>query len=582
MRKSLKLSIVLFLISLTGYWELTAQTRLVIKHSDTITVKSVKSEFPSSLQSDSATAIRNLNKMMASLFDKGYLAASLDSIQGNKDTLRVFLFSGEKFQWRKLKNGNLDEGMLTEAGFREKLYDEKPLRPEAISKLNKKILTYSENHGHPFASLNYRNFVFDGTIVTAELFLEQDLEITIDSILIKGNSKLSETYLYSYLSLKPGDTYNESIIRKISSRIKELPMVAEVRPFNVAFTEKNARVILYLDDKKASQVDGIIGILPDNKETGKVQVTGDLRIRLLSSFGQGELLDLNWKQPQPKTQDLKVKVNYPFIFSSPFGIDLNLGIYKKDTTYLEVVLGAGLQFLLKGGNYLKVFINDKKSTLLSTKVYENTTVLPPFADIKVTSYGLGFKSMKLDYRLNPRKGYNLDLTAMAGNKKITRNGQLNPELYDSLDLKSVQYSGEFTFDYYIPLFSRNVINLGVSGGGLSGENTFNNELFRFGGLKTLRGFDEESLTASLFGIGKIEFRYLLEQNSNLFLFYNVAWYERYTQSEYLNDNPSGFGAGINFETKLGIFSFSYALGKEFNNPIKFRTAKIHFGLVNYF
>nr|MBA2413124.1 BamA/TamA family outer membrane protein [Burkholderiaceae bacterium] len=140
------------------------------------------------------------------------------------------------------------------------------------------------------------------------------------------------------------------------------------------------------------------------------------------------------------------------------------------------------------------------------------------------------------------------------------------------------------FDYYIPLFSRSVINLGASGGGLSGESsvTFDNELFRIGGLKTLRGFDEESITASSYVIGKLEFRYLLEQNSNLFLFYNLAWYERYTQSGYIKDQPSGFGAGINFETKLGIFSFSYALGKEFDNPVRIKAAKIHFGLVNYF
>lgn len=580
----MKNQILLIFLSLMLSGNVISQTRLEINLPVGENNNLPRSVFPASRQSDSVSVVRSLNKMLASLYDRGYLAASIDSIKGNKDTIQVFLVPGEKYQWRKLKNGNLDEGMLSEAGFREKLYDEVPLKPDAISKLNKKILGYCENHGYPFANLRYENFTFEKNLVAAEVFLNKDKLITIDSVLLKGKSKLSATYLYSYLSVEPGDIYNESIIRKISNRLKELPMVLEVRPFNVAFTDENARLILYLDDKKASQVDGIIGILPDNNKSGKVQVTGDLRIRLLSSFGQGELLDLNWKQPQAKTQDLKIKINYPFIFSTPFGIDLNLGIYKKDTSYLEVVLGGGVQFLLKGGNYLKVFVNDKKSTLLSTAAFEYSTVLPSFADIRVTSYGIGYKSMKLDYRLNPRKGYNLEFNVMAGNKKITKNIKLNQELYDSLKLKSVQYNGEIIFDYYIPFFARSVINLGVSGGGLSGESgvTFDNELFRIGGLKTLRGFDEESITASLYAIGKIEFRYLLEQNSNLFLFYNSSWYERYTQSDYISDQPSGFGAGINFETKLGIFSFSYALGKEFNNAVRIKAAKIHFGLVNYF
>ncbi|MBL0343162.1 MAG: hypothetical protein IPP71_21210 [Bacteroidetes bacterium] len=68
----------------------------------------------------------------------------------------------------------------------------------------------------------------------------------------------------------------------------------------------------------------------------------------------------------------------------------------------------------------------------------------------------------------------------------------------------------------------------------------------------------------------------------MFLFVNGAWYERNTIDEYLSDTPFGFGAGITFETKLGIFSFNYALGKEFDNPIRFKAAKIHFGLINYF
>jgi hemolysin activation/secretion protein len=137
-------------------------------------------------------------------------------------------------------------------------------------------------------------------------------------------------------------------------------------------------------------------------------------------------------------------------------------------------------------------------------------------------------------------------------------------------------------DYYVPVFRRNVIDFGIAGGGLSGENTFSNELFRFGGLRTLRGFDEESLTASLFVMGKVELRYLLEENSYFFAFVNQAWYERNTRTDYVQDQPIGFGAGITFETRLGIFSFNYALGKEFDNPIRFKAAKVHFGLINYF
>jgi outer membrane protein assembly factor BamA len=561
--------------------ELKAQTIIHIVNTD---VKSAEFRkfYPQKKQADSVSAIRELNQMLAKLFDNGYLAASIDSLSGTKDSIYVLLEPGNRYKWAKLINGNVDEGILSEAGFREKFYNDVALKLTGIQKLNEKILDYSENHGYPFASIRYHDFVFKDDAVSAVIDLNLDRKITVDSIIIRGNAKLSRQYLYNYLAIKPGDLYNESLIRKIPNRIKELPMITEVRPFGVTFTGDFARIFLYIDDKKASQIDGVIGILPDANVSGKVQVTGDLRIRLLSSFGRGELFDLNWKQPQARTQDLKVKINYPFIFSTPFGADFNIGIYKKDTSYIEVNLSAGIQFLLKGGNYFKVFVNDKQSNLLSTKAYENVTVLPQFADVRVTSYGAGYRSEKLDYRLNPRSGYSMEISMSAGNKTIKKNGKLNPVVYDSLELKSVIYNGEGNFDFYFPLFRRNVINLGVRGAALSGESIFTNELYRFGGLRTLRGFDEESLLASAYVMGKFEFRYLLEQNSYLFTFINSAWYERRTRTDYLQDTPIGFGAGITFETKLGIFSFSYALGREQDNLIRFKAAKVHFGLINYF
>ncbi len=575
----LLVSVLLLLFSLPGW--LKGQTHLVITTKD-IPAREITRILPNERQKDSLTAIRELNSLLAGLFDKGYLGASVDSLFGNKDTLRAILHPGIRYEWMKLSNGNMDEGLLSVAGFRDKLYHEKPLRPGNLLKMNQKILGYLEDHGYPFASLRYDNFQFEEGLVAASLYLNAGKKITVDSVLVRGNSRFTKTYIHSYLSVKPGDLYNESIIRKIPNRIREMPMVTEIRPFSVAFTEETARVILNLDDKKASQIDGIIGVLPDNVNAGKVQITGDLRIRLLSSFGKGELFDLNWKQPAAKTQDFKVRLNYPFVLSSPFGVDLKLGIYKKDTSYLEVALGFGIQFLLKGGNYLKVYVDDKKSTLLSTKIYESATQLPPFADIRKTSYGIGLKTSRLDYRLNPRKGYNAEFIAGTGNRTIKKNAKLQPEIYDSLELKTVQYNGEGNFDIYFPLFSRNVINLGAMAGSLQGENTFSNELYRFGGLNSLRGFDEESISTSTYVMGKIELRYILEQNSYLFVFFNGAWYERNVRSEYINDTPVGFGAGITFETRLGIFSFNYALGRQFNDPVRIRSAKIHFGLVNYF
>ena len=46
------------------------------------------------------------------------------------------------------------------------------------------------------------------------------------------------------------------------------------------------------------------------------------------------------------------------------------------------------------------------------------------------------------------------------------------------------------------------------------------------------------------------------------MFFDAAYYERDGIEKFEADRPFGFGAGMSFETKAGIFSISYAIGKQ--------------------
>lgn len=106
-------------------------------------------------------------------------------------------------------------------------------------------------------------------------------------------------------------------------------------------------------------------------------------------------------------------------------------------------------------------------------------------------------------------------------------------------------------------------------------------MYRFGGLNTLRGFNEEQLFASTKAQLTFEYRFLLDESSNVFLFYDQCFYEN-VASSYYNDKPFGFGGGISFGSNIGVFAITYAIGKEFSNPIDLRSSKIHFGYTAYF
>lgn len=241
-----------------------------------------------------------------------------------------------------------------------------------------------------------------------------------------------------------------------------------------------------------------------------------------------------------------------------------------------------MRYILKGSNYFKLFFQNKSSSLLSQTGFETLTILPSYADISSQLYGIEIHNVKLDYILNPRKGYQITIGGSLGNKKIKQNPLLDEKLYDGLNLKSTLYNADLNAEYYLPLSRRSVIKLASKNSYTFNENLFENELLRIGGLHTLRGFDEEAIFASLYSIETIEYRYLLEQNSYMYLFFDAAYYESDRIDNFVSDRPIGFGAGMSFETKAGIFSISYAIGKQFDNPIEFRSAKIHFGFVNFF
>lgn len=519
-----------------------------------------------------------LNNILVSLRNAGYLLASCDSIVCDSISCHAEITAGEIFKWAFLKQGNADDDVLSYAGYREKFFSNATFSPIQISRLFEKIISWYENNGYPFAKVKFDSVNIQDDGIKAVLNVQKNKLIKIDSFIIIGKASISKNFLTHYLHIFQGSDYNESNISQISQKMKQLPFLKEQQPAIVRMTSSHTRLLLFLDKKNASQFDGIIGLQPE--PTGKTVLTGDVRLRLYNNvFKAGELIDLNWKRLQYQTQDLKFNFTYPYLFKTPVGTDYSLSIYRRDTTFIDIQNNIGLQYLFKGLNYIKVFYRQRNSNLLGTTSLQGLTALPDYADVATYAYGVGFYYEKFDYRFNPRKGILISGNGSAGNRIIRKNNNINPLLYNHLQLQSEQYQAEGMVNWFIPLFKQSTIKMGAQGGTIMSPNLFKNEMFRIGGFKTIRGIDEQSIYASSYGIGSFEYRFLFEMNSAFILFSDAAWYENNSNSSYLKDIPYCVGAGFSFETKAGIFQLNYALGSQFGSPLDFRTGKINFGLV---
>jgi len=533
------------------------------------------------LEKDSLAMIKLAKDIQFKAINKGFVEASYNFVWIDSARVNINFKLGKPYQWLQLKVNPLYRDIFYKAGYKALDFDGKPIKFSKFERICEKTLQICDNTGYPFASIQLDSLNIYENKIGAYVNLDLNKFIKIDSVIIKGSSKISPYFLNNYLGIKAGQPYQENKILAIENRIKELPYIKSLKPYEFTFTPTQSKLVLYLDNKKANQFDGVLGFLPSEK-TGRIEFTGQAHLKLQNALNRGELIDIDWRRLQLNSRDIKAKLSYPYLINTPLGLDLNFKLFQRDTIFIDVTQNAGIQFLLSGNNFFKVFVNNRNLSLVSTNGLELLTSLPDYADVKNLTYGIGVKHEKTDYRFNPRKGYKVTSNIATGTKTIEKNPKINETLYENINLKTTLYNGDLQLDFYIPILKQSTINVGLKAAGMQAENIFLNEAFRIGGNNSLRGFDEESIYATSYCIGNLEYRFLFEQNSYLFLFGNGAWYELNTENEYVNDLPYGFGAGVSFQTKAGIFSISYALGKQFENPILLRAAKVHFGIVSVF
>ncbi len=534
-------------------------------------------------------------KVVEDLHEAGYLEASIDTLFSKNDTLYPSLHLGPQFTWSYLDLSQIPP--LLAEGVRLPKVRDRRFSHQEITNLFERLLTRAENHGYPFAAVRLDSVQIRNAEVQAQVRVNLNDFVTIDEIKIAGDLKISKPYLRYYLGIEPGQPFDRSKIMAIEDRLAERPFIKSARSPTVRFLGTGATIILELDRKPANQFDILLGLLPSPVEGRRFQLTGNVNVTMENQFGVGERFHFNFESLRPQTQELELDFSYPFIFNLPFGADAEFDLYKRDTTYIDINYELGIDYYISQRTSLKVFARNYSSRLLgiNPRTIRNTRKLPINLDLSRTTFGFELTNSKLNYRFNPRRGRVLRFRAGAGNKTIKKNEAIvalndpaDPEfdferLYDDLNLTSFQYSLASELTFYLPLFQQSTLKLSNRSGFLdSGTEVLNNELYRIGGTKLLRGFNEESIFASLYSVFTAEYRLLFSQNSNIFLFTDFAYIQQQADGAVIHDQPIGIGTGINLETKVGVFAISYAIGKQQNVPFSFREGKIHFGMVSLF
>jgi outer membrane protein assembly factor BamA len=530
---------------------------------------------------------------------KGFVAASIDSINYTEKEASLRMYVGDAWRWAKIDTRHTDPTLLSAAAWNDRSFSNHAMDMRVFRYRQQLMLDYLENNGYPFAKVGLDSVLLrDSGEVSAVLKVDKGPLYKIDSIRVFGNAKISAEFLQRYLNIPNGSIYRKERLQIISKKILELPYVQEQQPWSLTMLAEGSVINLYLKPKRSSQIDALVGFLPsDNPALGnKVVVNGAATVNLQNTLGNGETMKLDWQQLQSGSPRLDLLYQQPFIFSSPFGLNTSFDLYKQDSTFININFVVGALYTFSANQNGSVFLQLASSNLLNvdTPGVIATHSLPPEADISSTSLGVTYTFNNTNYRFNPRRGNELNFLGSAGTKTIHENativGLTDPSdsgfnfksLYDTVKLHAFQFLIRVDGAHYFPIGRAATLKLGFNAGIYSSPNTYRNDLFMIGGYKLLRGFDEASILASEYAVGTLEYRYLTGLNSFLFTFVDVGWAMNHVADYNLNSAYLGTGVGMAFETKAGIFNMSLAVGRTSELPLDFHETKIHLGYVSFF
>jgi outer membrane protein assembly factor BamA len=533
---------------------------------------------------------------------KGYPTASVDSLLIDSLGASIQLYIGEAYQLAIIRTDSIGSKTLEETGWSPKKMLNQPLNADQLRLWQQKMLEYFENNGYPFVKIWLDSMVFNNEKLEANLKIDKGPLYSVDSIRVYGDVSINNRFLQRYLDLKNGEIYQKKKLQNITKKMLELPYLQPQQPWDLSMLGTGAVVNLYLKPKKSNQVNVLVGFLPANETANnvyeqqvrtKLLFTGEANINLKNPFGGGESLGLNYQQLQQKSPRLNIYFQQPYLLGSPFGITTSFDLYKKDSSFVNLNFLAGIQYALSVNQTGKIFVQVLSTNLsnVDTLNIKASRRLPNEIDVSSTNVGVDYDLNKTNYRLNPKRGFEMQLLASVGNRKIKKNntivklsdpGYSYSKLYDTIKLKSYQFKLKAAIARYSQLTKQSTLKTALNAAWFQSPNAFRNELFQIGGYKLMRGFDEESIFASQYVVGTLEYRYLINLNSYFFVFTDYGWIENKTVNVKVNNTFLGAGLGMAFETKAGVFNISYAVGKR--NDVKFdlRQSKIHFGFVSYF
>jgi hypothetical protein len=424
---------------------------------------------------------------------------------------------------------------------------------EEIEFLLNTVTRQLENKGYAMAKAKLSSIEKQPNFITASLSVNKEIKRSINNIVINGYPKFPKGYKKNILRLYKNKTFNQKSLEKIYTDFEKYRFVKQQKYPEILFTKDSTQIYVYLEKAKPNTFDGYLGFTNDENE--KLVVSGYLDLTLNNILNSGEKIALYWKSDGQDQKTFNLSLELPYLFKSPFGMKADLNIFKQDSTFQNTRTNLEIGYYF---NYNTRIYLGYQSTESSDIQNINSSTINDFESAFLTS-SLEFTNFSNTDFLFPEKT-NINLKIGNGNRNA--NSGNDNQFFVSLLAKHNFY-----------LNPKNIIQVKTQNFYLKSNRYITNELYRFGGINSVRGFNENSLQANTITTLLTEYRYIATTNLYVHTILDYGYFNDTTTNT--EENLLGLGFGFGLLTKNGLFNIIYANGSTKNQDAKLSNSIVH-------
>ena len=422
-----------------------------------------------------------------------------------------------------------------------------------VENFMKSKMALLEKKGYLLANLKLVNQRRKENNLLSDLHLKLNSKRKITDIVIVGYDKFPTGIKKAITKKAKKATFNQENLKQINEEFSKLQFVNQLKYPEILFTTDSTKIFVYLEKSKPNKFDGFIGFSNDDKS--KLTFNGYLDLQLQNILNSGEKFNLYWKNDGNSQTSFNLGTEIPYLFKSPIGIKANLRIFKQDSTFQNTITDLNLGYYFSYNT--KAYLGYQKTNSVDI---QNTNSFS-LNDFTNTFFSSSFEHVN----------YATDNFIFPERTKVFAKVGLGNRTISSA--KSNQFFGQLELNHYFELNHKNSIFIKNQSYYLQSDYYIINELYRFGGINSIRGFNENSLQANVFSGIMAEYRYLVAPNLYVHSTTDYGYFQDKTSD--IDDKLLGLGFGFGLFTKNGLFNLIYANGSTSEQTIKLSNSIVH-------